>query len=259
MPYLFALLLPAALASLSSRHAPAEQPCRTFRECYDLAVDAREAADTVRAIEYYAAACTFRVERVYGALHIAACDWIIRLSEPLDGYTTATAFFRKRCTDGSDEGCFFLGTLAARRDSFAVALSILRPLCEARFELPAVHGYDACTRVRRIERMIRAREPEEPRTGPLQLAAFIAIFGFTLLSAMAFAWAIASKNVVPGRVSVGLSMLALLAYGYYESGIPSHYAIRVDLLLIVPALAINVVLLGGYMVLSVRRRLGKVN
>jgi hypothetical protein len=254
MPYLIALFLPAALASLSPRHTPAEQPCRTFRECYDLAVDAREAADTARAIEYYAAACTFRVERVYGALHIAACDWIIRLSEPLDGYATATAFFRKRCADGSDEGCFFLGTLAARRDSFAVALSILRPLCEERFDLPAVHGYNACTRVRQIEQVIRAREPEELRTGPLQLAAFIAIFGLTLISAMVFAWAIASKNVVLGRATVGLSMLALLAYGYYESGIPSHYAIRVDLLLIVPALAINVILVGGYVVLARSRR-----
>lgn len=258
MPYPVFPLFAAAFTLWVPGHAPAEQPCQTFRECYDLAVDAREAADTARAMEYYMVACTHRVERVYGALQIAACEWIIRLSEPFDGYTTASEFFRRRCVDGSGEGCFFLGTLAARRDSFAVALSILRPLCEARFELPAVHGYNACTRVRQIEQVIRVRQPQEPRTGPLQRAAFLAIFGLTLLSGMAFAWAIASKNVVLGRASVGLSMLALLAYGYYESGIPSHYAIRVDLLLIVPALAINVVLVGSYLVLSLRRRLRKV-
>jgi TPR repeat protein len=221
------------------------QECRQFRQCYDLAAEAGERGDVELATRYYSIACATPVERVYGALQIAACERIIDLSGTSDDYTTAEAYFGRRCEGGSDQACFFLGKIAEERDSLAAALAIMRPLCDERFELPAVHGYEACTHVRRLERTTEVRQPDIERTGPIQVAAFFAIFVMSAMSGAVFLRFVVSKQNGLAAASVVLSVLAVASYGYYETGIPSHYAIRVDLLLIFPALIVNLFLIGA--------------
>jgi hypothetical protein len=231
------------LLILPGGETAAAQQCQTFRRCYDLGAEAKEAGSVDVAIRYYGMACATPVERVYGALQIAACESIITLSGESDDYARADAYFGRRCQGGSDQACFFMGRIAEERDSLRAALAIMRPLCDERFELPAVHGYDACSHVRRIESTTDARHPDVERTGPIQSAAFFSIFAMTAISALAFLRFLVSKKNGLAAASVGSAVLALLSYGYYESGIPSHYAIRVDLLLIFPALVVNLALI----------------
>jgi hypothetical protein len=236
------------LLALPGDGAVAAQECRQFRQCYDLAAEARERGDIELATRYYSIACATPVERVYGALQIAACERIIDLSAASDDNATAEAYFGRRCEGGSDQACFFLGRIAEGRDSLAAALAIMRSLCEERFELPAVHGYDACSHVRRIERTTEVRQPDVERTGPIQVAAFFVIFVMTAISGAVFLRFVVNKRSGLAAASVGLSALAVASYGYYETGIPSHYDIRVDLLLIFPALVVNVFLIGAALI-----------
>ncbi len=249
------LVSSAALLLVSGTGAqlPAQE-CRGFRQCYNLAADARTAGDTGLAIHAYSDACALPVERVYGALQIAACEYVISLSGATDGHASSDAYFRGRCEAGSDQACFFLGKMEAARDSLEAALALLRPLCDARFELPAVHGYTACTQLRRIAQVVEAREPEMLRTGPLQLGAFLGVLFLTLVSAAACVRALVTKSPTLATWCLASSGLALLVYGYYESGIPSHYAIRIDLLLILPALIANLVLIVIASIWLARRR-----
>jgi hypothetical protein len=248
------LARPAIALLLSVNGTAAAQECRTCRRCYDLAREVREAGDVARAIRYYSIACSTPVERVYGALQIAACESIVTLSGESDDYATATDHFARRCQGGSDQACFFLGRIAEERDSLATALAIMRPLCEERFTLPAVHGYEACTHVRRLERTTELRQPDVERTGPVQVIAFFAIFALTAISGAVFLRFAVNKKSNLAAASVVLSLLAVASYAYYETGIPSHYDIRVDLLLIAPALIVNLFLIGAALIGSALAR-----
>ena len=78
----------------------------------------------------------------------------------------------------------------------------------------------------------------------------------TALAMLAYGAFRKSKNRYLVGWTLVLSIMALVTYGYYESGIPSHYAIRVDLLLIAPALAVHLFLVAAAAVggIAVRRK-----
>lgn len=244
-------ILSLTLAVTAAAALQAPPGCAGFRACNDAGQTALAAGDSIEALRYYGAACDMTVTPPLGALHIAACERIVTLSAAVDHSDYAQTFFGPRCHDGSAKDCLFLGRLEERRDSLARALTVLTPLCDDGFALPAVHGYEACAHVDRINAALAIRHPRPARDERLQLYLALAFFiatGVTLILTSAGG---SSNSHLLALAAIAFALFAGGIYWYYERGIPRFADIRIDLLLILPALALNTVAVG----VSLRRLL----
>ena len=92
------------------------------------------------------------------------------------------------------------------------------------------------------EMVIREMVPPE-RSGAVQLPLFLLILGIPLACLILLIVSIRSLNTKSNRLTIFMSLMVFAIYAYYESGISIHTNIRVDLLLIYPALLGNVAIL----------------
>ncbi len=253
MPKRINVLLLAASLSLSIPGF-AQAECSGFRDCYDRAKAAETEGKSEIAIDYYALACPMEVERVYGALKIAACENIITLSGSSDNYATASTYFSKGCKQGIEEACFFLARVAEEQQDLFKAMDLMRPLCDTDFSLPVVAGYDSCDRLEGLQAKWEISNPKPPRSLIVQNTAFLSILVFSFVAAALFGLFLYKRNHRLAAGALIFSILVFLVYGFYESGVPTNANIRIDLLIIIPALLINFIIV--FVVLLRRKRRG---
>lgn len=220
----------------------AQGECSGFRDCYDRAQAAEREMKSDIAIAYYASACSMEVKRVYGALKIAACEKIITLSSSSHNYATASKYFSKGCGQDVKQACFFLARMAERQQNLAKAIELMKPLCDARFSLPVVAGYDSCDVLERLQAKWEIRNSRASRSLILQNSAFFSILVLSFVAAVLFGLFLYRRNHRLAASALIVSILVFLVYGYYESGVPTSANIRIDLLIIIPTLLLNLVI-----------------
>jgi hypothetical protein len=218
--------------------APAEQPCNTFRDCESSGGAARDAGDLATAKAYYSRACFMEVADPLLGLRDNACRQVTTISKELDDYASAYTFFNEPCADGKDAGCFHLALLENDRGNLETAMEIMKPLCDKKYIIHKNISTTGCREYRRMTREWDIQNPREPRANSIQLPVLV-IFLLLSLTAIGF--------LVFRRYPIGLilSILAFATYAYYESGVSPYAAIRIDLLIILPLLVVDLVVFAG--------------
>ena len=209
--------------------------CDTFRDCDNLGRAAREAGDLATAKTYYSQACFMDAANPLLGLRDNACRQVTTISGELDDYASAYTFFDEACTDGKDAGCFHLALLEGDRGNLETAMSIMKPLCDKDYTIHENIATSGCWEYERMEREWAVQNPREPRANAIQIPVFAFFF---LLSFMAIGFSVFKRY----SLSATLSALAFATYAYYESGVSPYAAIRIDLLLILPMLVVNLIL-----------------
>lgn len=184
------------------------------------------------------------VRRAYGALKISACEKIITLSSSSDNDAIASTYFSERCEQGVKQACFFLARVAERQQDFPKAIDFMKPLCDAGFSLPIVAGYDSCANLERLRAKWEIRNAKAPRPIILQNTAFLSILVLSFVAAALFGLFLYKRNHRLAASAPIVSILVFLVYGYYESNVPTSANIRIDLLIIIPALLVNFIIVA---------------
>jgi hypothetical protein len=232
---------------LVAQPATAQDVCGSFRNCYNTGSQARDGGNIPLAIKAYSKACRIEVKQSLSALKYSACLQIINFSRATDDFKTAHTYFEKDCTEGSSNACLFLGKLEAEQGNIKRAMELAQPLCEEGFRYKNISGYDACEELKKYKRQWKREHPDPPsppRPIPLAIAGFAGIIIFTLLSFVLFLWSFKKAKPKTSFRAMVFSLLGLASYYvYYESGVPGHAAIRLDLLILLPILITNIVVL----------------
>lgn len=222
----------------------AQSECKTIRDCYYAAKDAEKNEKFSLAYSNYSRACTISGKESHIAFKYSSCNNVIALSGERDNYQSAEELFSRLCEQGNKNGCFFLGKLEEGKGNLLKAMEIMEPLCDRGFSHSGVAFYDACDVLGQLQYIWSIKHPEPPkpsRTGPLQWIAFFTVLLLPLISWRLKSWTKISKNPVGNTILIALSLIVFIAYGYYESGISPRDNIRIDLLLILPALILNLI------------------
>jgi hypothetical protein len=209
--------------------------CDTFRDCDNLGRAARDAGDLATAKAYYSQACFMEAADPLLGLRDNACRQVTTISGESDDYASAYTFFDQACTDGQDAGCFHLALLEKDRGNLETAMRIMEPLCHKDYIIHENIATSGCREYEQMEREWAIQNPREPRANAIQIAVFAFFF---LLSFMAIGFSVFKRY----SNSLILSTLAFATYAYYESGVSPYAAIRIDLLLILPMLFVNLIL-----------------
>ena len=229
------------LLLFSGGRALAQDVCTHFWSCYNTGSKARDGGNIPLAIQAYSKACSMDVKRTLIARKYSSCLQIINFSRETDNYQTARTYFEGECAIGSSNGCLFLSKLEAEQGNLERAIELTKSLCREKFRFKVVSGYDSCDELKKHKKAWKLKNPDpppRPRTVVEITIGFGGIFLFILLSPILL------FRKKAGRALIS-SLLAFAFYVYYESGVPSHAAIRIDLLLIYPALIVNTGLLIG--------------
>ena len=240
MSWARALLL--ILLSLLNLSVWAQSECKTIRDCYYAAKNAEENEKFSLSYSKYARACTISGKESHIAFKYSSCNKVIALSGETDNFKSAEDLFSKLCKQGNEDGCFFRGKLEESKGNLPKAMEIMESLCDRGFSHPGVAFYDACDVLEQLQYTWSIKHPEPPkpsRSGPLQWIAFFTVLLLPLISWILINWTKISKSPVGNTILIALSLVAFLAYGYYESGISPRDNIRIDLLLILPALILS--------------------
>ena len=241
------LLMPLLFLLLSSPSAGigAEGDCRSFRACHERAKAARAEKDFSLGLKFFSRACAMEVKPSLVGLRFSSCQQVIEFSKTVDNYATARAQFGEDCGRGLENGCFFLGKLAEEQGNLARAMEIMEPLCDSGFRHKGVSGYDGCDALKIMKLKWKSLHPDPPRknrTGPLQIGAFLAVFVFVVLSPIDVIRSFVKKSRQAALRALIFSLLGFAVYGFYESGVSPYAAIRIDLLLLLPTLLLNLCL-----------------
>ena len=211
------------------------QSCNTFRECDNLGRATRDAGDLSKAQSYYQKTCFMEVEKSLFNFRNTSCKAVTTISGELDNYASAYSFFNKACNDGKDAGCFHLALLENDRGNLQLAMEMMKPLCDRKYIIHKNVHSSGCTEYKDMKRTWEAQNPRPPRQ-PRDNIIQIPVLVITLLLPL-----IATVFLFLRRhyVSLILSGLAFISYGYYEFGVSPYAAIRLDLLVIYPLLLLS--------------------
>lgn len=226
--------------------APAMENCPSFRHCYNQAKTAQQNGKLSEAYQYYANTCAMDVKRQFIGFRFDSCNQVIKISKEVDEYSSAMNFFGDSCDQGNSNGCFFLGKLEENKGNLRKAIEIMEPLCKDGFSNKGVYGYNGCDALKFLKLKWDRENPPPPkqyRKGAAALYSFLAVFVFPSISIFLMRISNIKRNKNFNTIAIGSTLLGFLVYVYYESGISPYAAIRVDLLLILPLLVLNLVLL----------------
>ncbi len=226
------------------------QSCNTFRECDNLGRATRDAGDLSKAQSYYQKACFMEVRRSLVNFRNNSCKTVTTISGELDSYASAYTFFNKACNDGKDAGCFHLALLENDRGNLQLAMEMMKPLCDRKYIVDkAVHS-SGCTEYKDMKRTWEAqnpRPPRQPRDNIIQIPVLVITL---LLPLIATVFLFLKRHYV----SLILSGLAFISYGYYEYGVSPYAAIRIDMLVILPLLLLSLAIFIASAVLLFKRK-----
>lgn len=211
------------------------QSCDDFRQCGELAQTAKQAGDPESALIYYQNACSMDVAESFLNLRNNSCLAITKLSGELDNYATAYSFFNDACKNGKDTGCFHLSLLEYNRGNLKPAMEIMKPLCDKNFIIAENVYSNACTEYKQMKSVWKVQNPRQPRDNSIQLPVFLVTI---ILPLIATVFLLLKRPYT----SLILSLSGFLLYGYYEYGVSPYANIRVDLLVLLPVLLLNLVI-----------------
>ena len=234
MRYLFSLSVLGALLFPTTQEFAARR-CNTFRDCDDSGRAARDAGDLATARAYFSQACFLEVRDPLLGLRDNACRQVTTISKELDDYAPAYTFFDDACRGGKDAGCFHLARLEDDRGNLDKAMEMMKPLCDKKYIIHKNISTTGCREYERMKRKWDVQNPQKPRANSIQIPVLV---GFLLLSIMAIGFSVFRRY----PLSLAFSILAFAAYAYYESGVSPYAAIRIDLLIILPILFVNLLL-----------------
>lgn len=222
------------------------QSCDSFRECDDLGRSAKKAGDLSIALAYYQEACFMEAAKPLWNLRNNACLAVTEISGALDYYETAYSLFGNACNEGKDAGCFHLALLEKERGDLKLAMEMMKPLCDKKYIIHENVYSNACTELKQMKSTWKVKNPRQPRDNKIQIPVFVITL---LLPIIATVFLFLKKY----QVSITLSVLAFICYGYYEYGVSPYANIRIDLLLIWPLLFLNFVVLIASIVILIKR------
>lgn len=176
-----------------------------------------------------------------------ACRAVTTISEELDDFASAHAFFSEACEDRRDAGCFHLALLESDRGNSELAMELMKPLCDRKYIIHKNVHTSGCTEYARMKLAWKSQNPRPARDAAIQMPA-LAITVLLPLIAVVFSF------LRRHHVGLILSALAFLSYGYYEYGVAPYANIRIDLLVILPVLLINLVTFLANVVVLIRRK-----
>jgi len=211
------------------------QSCNTFRECNNLGRATRDAGDLSKAQSYYQKACFMEVRRSLVNIRNNSCKAVTTISGELDSYASAYTFFNKACNDGKDAGCFHLALLENDRGNLQLAMEMMKPLCDRKYIVDKNVHSSGCTEYKDMKRTWEAqnpRPPRQPRDNIIQIPVLVITL---LLPLIATVFLFLKRHYV----SLILSGLAFISYGYYEYGVSPYAAIRLDMFVILPLLLLS--------------------
>lgn len=255
-----------------------EEHCRrgSDRACRSLGIEAQKSGDYERAFDYLKIACEDHPPR--GALF--TCTNYFAVAKQLGRLDTAPVKLESRCAAGDQFICYHLARAYREVEMPDDVHRILEPLCEENFNLPFNAAFGPCMDLGQsletagdLERAAyffkldcdrdtntsrlscssydyvdaRLHPKTTQRRQPINEAFFL-VLAMPVLSLILF--------MVNGRVNLrivqwAIPVLTILAWAVWESRLES-YDIRVDLLLILPAVAMVIL-----MAFLARRKLKK--
>ena len=232
------------LSVLANPHA---ELCHTFRKCDDLARAAKDAGDLIIAQTYYKKACFMDAAKPLLNLRNNSCRSVTTISGELDGFTSAYAFFSKACKEGQDAGCFHWSLLESERGHLELAMEMMKPLCDKKYIIhKGVHS-SGCTEYAQMKQVWKVQNPRPARDSSIQMPV-LAITVFLPLMAVVISF------LRWHHAGLILSGLAFVSYGYYEYGVGPYTNIRIDLLVVLPVLLVNLVAFIANVVVLVKKR-----
>lgn len=246
------------------------------RACRSVGMEAQKAGDYEKAYDYLKITCENHPPR--GALF--PCSNYFVVAQKLDRLDTAPSKLEAQCGDGNKFICYHLAQAYLAVELRQDAHRILEPLCNENFTLPFKAAFGPCMdlghsleAVGNLERAAyffkldcdrdtntshmscslykfldnKMHPKVEERLEPI-IAAFFLVLAMPLLSLLLF--------FVDGRKNLKIvqwviPVIIILSWAVWESGVGS-YAIRIDLLLILPALGAVIL-----MAILARRKLKK--
>jgi len=226
------------------------QSCNTFRECDNFGRASRDAGDLSKAQSYYQKACFIEAAKSLANLRNNSCKAITTISGEIDNYASAYSFFDKACNDGKDAGCFHLALLENDRGNLQLAMEMMKPLCDRKYIIHKNVHSSGCTEYKDMKRTWEAqnpRPPRQPRDNIIQIPVLVITL---LLPLIATVFLFLRRH----NVSLILSGLAFIFYGYYEYGVSPYAAIRIDMLLILPLLLLSLVIFLASAMLLFKRK-----
>jgi len=226
------------------------QSCNTFRECDNLGRATRDAGDLSKAQSYYQKACFMEAAKSLFNFRNTSCKAVTTLSGELDNYASAYSFFNKACNDGKDAGCFHLALLENDRGNLQLAMEMMKPLCDRNYIIHKNVHSSGCTEYKDMKRtweVQNPRPPRQPRDNIIQIPVLVITL---LLPLIATVFLFLRRHCV----SLILSGLAFISYGYYEYGVSPYAAIRIDMLVILPLLLLSLAIFIASTVLLFKRK-----
>ena len=250
---LFVKFCTICLLTLLSSVGFAIGPCGGFRDCYDRGAEARERGNLAEAYSIFSLTCETEVPRVYGGFRVGSCQFLVQNRVELGKELETQEYFGSRCTKGSDHACYFLGIIQEEDGQDEAAMATMRSLCRKKFGVSGV-SVDPCQKLKYMKRQWKANHPRPARTGPPQIAAFLVTLLLPIVALVLFGISLRKNRRGLCLWTLCISVAGLFVYGFYEYGVPSHAAIRIDMLLILPLLGLNLVLIVSSLVRLARGR-----
>jgi len=136
------------------------------------------------------------------------------------------------------------------RGNLQLAMEMMKPLCDRNYIIHKNVHSSGCTEYKDMKRTWEAqnpRPPRQPRANFIQIPVFV----ITLLLPLVATVFVFLKRYF---VSLTLSGLAFIFYGYYEYGVSPYAAIRIDLLLILPLLLLSLAIFLASVLLLYKRK-----
>lgn len=223
------------------------QSCNTFRECDNAGHAAKEAGELSKAQAYYQKACFMEAAKPFLNLRNNSCSAVTSISGELDDYNSAYAFFDQACKDGKDAGCFHLALLEADRGNLRLAMDMMKPLCDKKYIIHENVYSNGCTEYKQMKSKWKVQNPRKQRNNAIQMPVLVVTLLLPLIAAV---FLIFKLRVV----SLVLSGLSFVSYGYYEYGVSPYANIRIDLLIIYPFLVLGLVIFITSGVIMLKRK-----
>ena len=176
-----------------------------------------------------------------------SCDAVTRISGELDDYKSAYTFFDQACKAGKDGGCFHLALLEDDRGNLKLAMDMMKPLCDKKYIIHENMYSNGCTEYKQMKSKWKVQNPRKQRDNAIQMPVLVVTIFLPLIAAV---FLILKLRVV----SLVLSGLAFVSYGYYEYGVSPYANIRIDLLIIYPLLLLSLVIFITSAVLMLKRK-----
>ncbi len=111
-------------------------------------------------------------------------------------------------------------------------MEMMKPLCDKNYIIHKNLHSNGCTEYEQMKMTWKVQNPRQPRDDVIQIPVLV----ITLLLPVVAAVFLPLKQY---HVSLVLSGLAFISYGYYEYGVSPYANIRIDLLVIYPMLLVS--------------------